>query len=144
LGWRGGINPFGYAEHNPLKYVDPDGLAGVLPGPIPLPMPGQVIPGFPSGGSTGDDFGGLFPGQGSNDSGSLFRVPRLPPRPPRDIPRDDPWPSDWKNQCVRLYERCVEQGWRGSCGACLNKCTAQQEWLFEGPGACRPKKDTCK
>ncbi len=57
---------------NPLSYTDPLGLAGVLPGPIPLPIPGfpgtSGLPGKPK-----DDgsFGGLFPpGTMSSSSGA--------------------------------------------------------------------------
>jgi hypothetical protein len=38
------------------------------------------------------------------------------------------------------FDSCIQRRWSGPCGECLNKCTAQQEWPFEGPGpACKPR-----
>jgi len=33
LDWLGGINPFVYAESNPINYIDPDGLNALLLNP---------------------------------------------------------------------------------------------------------------
>lgn len=75
-------------------------------------------------------------------SNEIFKkpdLPQLPPRPPTPPPSDRQWPKDWRGQCIRLYEVCIMRKWSGNCSNCLNKCTAQQEWPFSGPGSCKPK-----
>lgn len=145
-GLLGGINLYGYANQNPLTYVDPNGLAGVLPGPVPLPVPGPVTPGYGSGGSRGDDFGGLFPGMGGKDSGALFRTPRWPSWPGDDSGSDgEAWPKENKDFCIRTYANCKNYGWTGSCNACLDLClgSGSGDWPFH---MCKPKKkkDRCE
>jgi len=38
IGLAGGMNPYRYANADPINWIDPDGLAGVLPGPLPFPI----------------------------------------------------------------------------------------------------------
>ncbi|TCJ15239.1 RHS repeat protein [Parasulfuritortus cantonensis] len=146
IGLEGGLNLYAYANQNPLTYVDPNGLAGVLPGPVPFPVPGPVTPGYGSGGSRGDDFGGLFPGMGGKDSGSYFRTPRWPSWPGDDSGSDgEAWPKENKDFCIRTYANCKNYGWAGNCNACLDLClgSGSGDWPFH---MCQPKKkkDRCE
>jgi hypothetical protein len=54
--------------------------------------------------------------------------PFLATRPSCSPPED---PKETKDHCVDLYVKCVQEQWRGPCGDCLNKCTAQEEWDFD-------------
>ncbi len=119
IGLAGGENLYGYVKNSPLLRVDPMGLLDAPP----------------------IDLNQLEPSSPSTEYPGFDRRPHVPPPPPPPSDDSDPWPGqgDWRGQCIRLYELCVRKRWSGNCGACLNKCTAQQEWPFQGPGSCKPK-----
>ena len=115
---------------NPLSFVDPKGLAGVLPGPIPLPLPGPIIPGQ---GKPRDDgsFGGLFPpgsvssGSGSSSSSSGSDEQSCPAAPPKDPCKER------KNYCITFCQ--YELDFPGRLGfdntkeflKCVRRCMEQ-------------------
>jgi hypothetical protein len=139
IGLGGGANKFGYANANPLRYVDPDGRFFFVPllGPSVAAIVGDL-------GVAAAAWWALQPKKPEPtllDPGyKPGSWPPPPPVPPLDKPEAWPGGDDWRGQCIRLYTQCQNQSWMGSCGACLNKCTAQQEWPFEGPGSCRPRR----
>ncbi|MES2282083.1 MAG: RHS repeat-associated core domain-containing protein [Pseudomonadota bacterium] len=125
VGLDGGWNRFGYVYGNPLKFADPLGLQKTADEMLGPDSKDQAIsPDYP-----------VTPRRPS--------PPPMPPPPPTPPEGGEPWPGadDWRGQCIRLYTQCQNQNWGGDCGACLNKCTAQQEWPFSGPGACRPRRN---
>ena len=36
---------------------------------------------------------------------------------------------EWKQACIRQYNRCQDRKWMGNCNDCLRRCEGQQEWL---------------
>lgn len=34
----------------------------------------------------------------------------------------------WKQDCIRNYNRCQDRGWTGKCDDCLRLCEGQQKW----------------
>jgi RHS repeat-associated protein len=122
IGINGGINTYLYGEANPLRLIDRNGQKSEI---------------FPSEWPDFDAY--------QREWDRQYKKPDPPkpppPRPPSPQPKSpSQWPSGWREQCIRLYEICVQRRWKGRCGECLNKCTAQQEWPFTGPNSCRPKR----
>jgi hypothetical protein len=37
---------------------------------------------------------------------------------------------EWKQRCIRNYVDCKNEGWTGSCYACLRYCEGQRDWPF--------------
>ena len=35
---------------------------------------------------------------------------------------------EWKQDCIRNYNRCLDRGWIGKCDDCLRRCEGQHEW----------------
>jgi hypothetical protein len=35
---------------------------------------------------------------------------------------------EWKQECIRSYVDCKNEGWTGSCYDCLRTCEGQREW----------------
>ena len=89
-----------YVGGNPLRWTDPRGLAIILPGPIPLPVPGPVTP--PSG-SKGDDGsgGGLFPPGTFPTPKPTIPTIKVPPFPPSSGP-----PQNNDGICELLLKSC--------------------------------------
>ncbi len=146
IGLAGGWNRFGYVGANPLMYSDPKGLF----------LPALAIPFIGSGSiglgevAAGAALAGLLmsPGDTQRSKGPDITMynpgykPGAWPPLPAQPDKPDAWPGedDWRGQCSRLYAQCQRDNWTGNCGTCLNKCTAQQEWPFQGPVSCRPRK----
>jgi RHS repeat-associated protein len=113
IGLGGGVNIYGYAYSNPVRWIDPNGLTSlVIPRPLPMPFPRP----FP------------YPVD-----------PILPvPIPDEAVPDDD-----LVEYCTRLYVMCTQQGWGGdwSCFDCHFYCTGNnEEWPFEH---CSPDNLAC-
>lgn len=43
---------------------------------------------------------------------------------------------EWKQQCIKSWVRCKQEGWMGPCYACLRRCEGQREWPEE---LCHPR-----
>ena len=54
IGLKGGLNTYGYGNHNPIKYIDPTGEVGVVGGGVGLVIGG--VSGFAGTILTGGDF----------------------------------------------------------------------------------------
>ncbi len=138
IGLAGGVNTYGYVLGQPTRLTDPKGqqvAQGVVIG-IPIVIIGCYL--SPACRDALKDL--LTP---LNDVPWMKLDPGYIPGqwPPKDPPdeKPEPWPKDPKNQCIRLYEICQRYNWKGSCGSCLQKCIAQQEWPFHecfGPKGC--------
>ena len=37
---------------------------------------------------------------------------------------------EWKQECIRRYVDCKNEGWTGNCYDCIRSCEGQQEWPF--------------
>jgi RHS repeat-associated protein len=146
IGLAGGINTYAYALQNPLNYIDLYGLESDSPVAKPyeafigLGMILAALSGDPEMRALFGELGDAISDWWNADAERRGKGEDLPPPPPPSIPNDDPWPDaeDWRGQCIRLYALCDQFSWSGNCGACLLKCTAQQEWPFDGPGGCKP------
>ncbi|MCP3137160.1 hypothetical protein [Pyxidicoccus xibeiensis] len=44
---------------------------------------------------------------------------------------------EWKQECIRLYVNCKNEGWTGSCYDCIRYCEGQHDWPFR---TCSPRK----
>jgi hypothetical protein len=44
---------------------------------------------------------------------------------------------EWKQECIRNYNRCQNRGWTGKCDDCLRYCEGQHEWPDHW---CHPRK----
>jgi hypothetical protein len=43
---------------------------------------------------------------------------------------------EWKQDCIRDYNDCVNDGWTGKCDDCLRRCEGQHEWPND---MCKPR-----
>ena len=138
IGLAGGINAYGYALSQPTKYVDPTGKFVIILPFIPAISVGLADIGI-----------GIGIGVGLIGVDNLLRDrwdrrdSQPPPLPP-DLSRSGNLPDGAadRNHCLRLYERCTQEGWGGdwSCGQCHFYCTGiNKVWPFEH---CSP--DLCK
>lgn len=126
IGLDGGVNIYIYVANNLLKYIDPNGLAGVLPGPVPIPIPGPVNP-PQSKPKPGDPLSPYTEQPSSN----------FPPSAP---PPPGPRPG-----CRAMFESCmkganacptgVKQGVYGICLAAFLACQAMGMGDGGPPGA---------
>jgi len=44
---------------------------------------------------------------------------------------------EWKQQCIRNYVDCKNEGWTGNCHDCIRYCEGQREWPR---GKCRERR----
>jgi hypothetical protein len=43
---------------------------------------------------------------------------------------------EWKQDCIRKYNRCQDRKWTGKCDDCLRRCEGQHEWPRD---MCKPR-----
>jgi hypothetical protein len=43
---------------------------------------------------------------------------------------------EWKQDCIRKYNRCQDRKWTGNCNDCLRRCEGQHEWPRD---MCKPR-----
>ncbi|MBI5874882.1 MAG: RHS repeat-associated core domain-containing protein [Deltaproteobacteria bacterium] len=115
------LNPYVYVANNPVSYTDPSGLFVQAIAAICISNPA------------------LCASVGAITIGTITQMFKNPPIVP-PIPLNPPKPpeqckDDTKQHCIDRYVQCIMQKWKGPCGDCLNKCTAQGEWDF---GMCHP------
>jgi hypothetical protein len=44
---------------------------------------------------------------------------------------------EWKQDCIRKYNRCQDRKWTGKCDDCMRLCEGQRAWPEE---MCKPRK----
>jgi len=44
-----------------------------------------------------------------------------------DYSNNDSLP-EWKQDCIRKYNRCQDRKWTGNCHDCMRLCEGQQKW----------------
>ncbi len=132
---------YAYAVNQPLFYIDPDGY-----GPRGAGIGATILGGIGAGvgaklgGGTGvlmcweTGPGALACGAGGAIAGAAggaaigIGVGAVIGSAIEDLickPKDKD-----KEHCIAMYEQCVQRGWGGPCGDCLNYCTAQGVWPF--------------
>jgi RHS repeat-associated protein len=118
IGFGGGLNMFSYVGNNPVNWVDPEGLQQA----IPWLIPGWIY--FPV----------AFPAVASAIPIILGSCIVLWPSEIADEPCEDNY-----QHCLRLYELCDSQQWKGDCSMCFRYCLRQREWDFLNcpPGSSR-------
>ena len=52
-----------------------------------------------------------------------------------DYSNNDSLP-EWKQDCIRNYNRCQDRKWTGNCHDCLRRCEGQHEWPRD---MCKPR-----
>lgn len=53
-----------------------------------------------------------------------------------DYSNNDSLP-EWKQDCIRKYNRCQDRRWMGNCHDCMRLCEGQHEWPEE---MCKPRR----
>lgn len=53
-----------------------------------------------------------------------------------DYANNDSLP-EWKQECIRDYNDCMNDRWTGNCHDCLRRCEGQHEWPSD---MCKPRK----